>query len=166
MKKYSKTEVLIANIPYAVMILIGTIIILAGFPFSFWQLGGAAFYTVYGILGSFWIMIFVCPYCAYYNTDGCPCGYGIISARFVKKGEKNCFSEKFQRHIPVIVMLWIIPAAAGIYSLISAWSWSVFIFTAAFVINSYIVLPLVSRKHSCSDCPQKDECPWMRKKHI
>jgi hypothetical protein len=31
----------------------------------------------------------------------------------------------------------------------------------AFALNSFIILPLISRKYGCAHCPQRDECPWM-----
>lgn len=32
---------------------------------------------------------------------------------------------------------------------------------AAFVVNSFVILALMSSRHSCSECPQKHDCPWM-----
>ena len=58
-----------------------------GCVFSFWALAAAGAYIAYGIAGVLWIMIFVCPHCDHYATRRCPCGYGVISARLVGKGE-------------------------------------------------------------------------------
>ena len=161
MKEYTNTQTIIANIPYLAMILIGTAMISYVFDFSPWVFAGAGLYFAYGIAGAFWIMIFVCPYCVYYDTRGCPCGYGKISARIVRKGDRNCFSEKFKRHIPVIVPLWLIPVAFVCIGLYRSFSWTLVGFISAFSINSFVVLPLLSRKHSCAECPQKEDCPWM-----
>jgi len=163
MRKYSNFETAIANIPYIAMILIGSLTIVSVHAFSTYGFLGAGAYLAYGVVGALWIMIFVCPYCLYYATRGCPCGYGVISAVLVKKGNRNCFSEKFKRHIPVIVPLWIIPVAYGVIGLWRSFSWWLLSLVLVFVIESCVILPIVSRKHGCVECPQKDQCPWMGK---
>ncbi|MCX7011859.1 MAG: hypothetical protein NTW86_04710 [Candidatus Sumerlaeota bacterium] len=164
MREYTRMQTLAANVPYAAMTLLGAGTIALGFGLSPWALAGAGAYFAYGIAGAFWIMIFVCPYCAYHGTRGCPCGYGTVSARLARKGAHNCFAEKFKRHIPAIVPLWLIPVACGGAALWGSFSWGLAAAVLAFSVNSYVVLPLVSRTHSCSDCPQKDDCPWMGRK--
>ena len=161
MKEYSRLQTTIANIPYAAMALLGAATIACGFTYSPWALASAGGYVAYAIAGTVWTMVFICPYCAYYATRGCPCGYGTISARLVRKGERDCFPEKFRRHIPVIVPLWLIPVVAGGVALWVSFSWWLTGLVAAFAINAYVILPLVSKKHSCTECPQKDTCPWM-----
>ena len=163
MREYTKLQTIVANLPYVAMILLGTATIAFGFASSPWAWLGAVSYFVYGVIGPLWIMIFVCPYCAYYATKGCPCGYGTISARVAPKGERDCFSTKFKRHIPVIVPLWLIPAACGATALWLSFSWQLAALALAFAVNSYVILPLVSKRHSCGDCPQKADCPWMAK---
>jgi hypothetical protein len=163
MREYTRLQTIVANLPYVTMVLSGAAIIALGFDFRPWSLAGAAGYAAYGAAGMLWIMVFMCPFCAYYGNRGCPCGYGVISARIVKKGDRNCFSEKFRRHIPVIVPLWFIPVVCGGVALCHFFSWALVGLVALFIVNSYIILPLVSKKHSCADCPQKDECPWMTK---
>ena len=163
MRGYSKLETTFANIPYVAMILMGSVTIAHAYAFSASGLAGAGCYLAYGIAGAFWIMIFVCPYCLYYATTGCPCGYGMISARIVKKGDRDCFAEKFRRHMPVIIPLWIIPVACGGIGLWRSFSCWLVGLVSAFVIESCVILPLISRKHGCVECPQKDECPWMAK---
>jgi hypothetical protein len=161
MREYGRREVLVANIPYAAMVLLGALTILFAFGFSAWAVGGAALYAAYGLAGPFWIMAFVCPYCAYYGTTGCPCGYGVVAARLVQKGDHDCFAQKFKRHIPVIVPLWLLPVGFGVWAASHAFAWSLVGLVVLFVVNSYVVLPLVSRRHSCTDCPQASDCPWM-----
>ncbi len=161
MREYTKQETISANIPYAAMLLIGAVTIAYAYGFSPSALAGAVSYLAYGIAGAFWIIIFVCPYCAHYSTSRCPCGYGTISARIMKGGDRDCFAEKFRRHIPVIVPLWIIPVACGGLALWSSFSWRLVGLVSVFVVESCIILPIVSRKHCCVDCPQKNDCPWM-----
>ena len=112
MHKYTTSETIVANAPYAAMILLGSGTIGFGFGITPWALAGAAAYFVYGVDGAFWIMVFVCPYCAYYATRGCPCGSGMISSRLVRKGDRDCFAEKFKRHIPVVAPFHVWPYAS------------------------------------------------------
>lgn len=164
MREYTTSQTVIANVPYVGMIVLGTATIAAGFGFSPLALAGAGIYLAYGVIGAIWIMVFVCPYCGYYATRECPCGYGMLSARIAGKGDHACFSEKFRRHIPVIVPLWLVPVVFGGIALYGSSSWWLVCLIAVFVVESCVVLPLVSKKHGCVECPQKDSCPWMGKR--
>jgi len=161
MREYTRTQTFVANLPYAAMVMMGAVLIARASGFPTWALAGALGYLAYGIAGALWIMVFICPYCSYYDTRGCPCGYGVLSARFVRKGGQECFAEKFRWHIPVIVPLWLIPVGCGAWSLSRGYTSGLAGLLAAFVVNSYVILPLVSRRHGCSECPQKEGCPWM-----
>jgi len=161
MREYTKSEIAIANIPYVAMILMGAVTIACAHGLSVFGLAVACGYLAYGVIGALWIMFFVCPYCRYYATTGCPCGYGTLSAKIVKKGDRDCFSEKFKRHIPVIIPLWIIPAVWGGIKLWQSPSWWLLLLVLAFAVESWVILPIVSKKHGCVECPQKDQCPWM-----
>lgn len=164
MRRYSHLAELINNLPYVAMTLLGTAVIAVGFEMSPWAWMGAGAYFGYGVAGTFWLMLFVCPYCGYYGTRGCPCGYGVISARLVRRGDRECFSEKFKRHIPVIVPIWFVPLVVGAAALAKhGFSWQLLVLVVAFSIDSFVVLPLLSRKHGCADCPQRDSCPWMKR---
>jgi len=57
--------------------------------------------------------------------------------------------------------LWIIPLVAGIIFLSKNFTFSLFSLVVLFVIDAFLVLPLLSRKYGCAHCPQKDTCPWM-----
>ena len=164
MQQYSSVQELINNIPYIIMTLLGTVIFIVAFGNSVWALTAAGAYFVYGLAGALWIMVFVCPYCRYWNTRSCPCGYGRIAAKFRNKSAVDCFSEKFKKHIPVIVPLWFIPILAGGPVLVSRFSWSLLVLLIIFALDAFVVLPLVSTQHGCKECPQKDTCPWMKRK--
>jgi hypothetical protein len=165
MRQYSSVQELINNIPYATMTLLGTVIFIVAFGnLLVWALTAAGAYFIYGIAGAFWIMVFVCPYCKYWNTRSCPCGYGRIAAKFRSKSAVDCFSEKFKKHIPVIVPLWFIPILAGGPVLVSRFSWPLLVLLIIFALDAFVVLPLVSTQHGCKECPQKDTCPWMKRK--
>jgi hypothetical protein len=164
MREYSPAQELINNIPYIAMTVLGTAIFVVCFGGSVWGLLAGAAYLVYGAAGAFWIMIFVCSYCGYWNTRTCPCGYGRIAAKLRAKKPIECFDEKFKKHIPVIVPLWFIPILAGVPVVIRSFSWPLLILLVVFALNAFVVLPLVSTKHGCKECPQKDLCPWMKSK--
>jgi len=158
MRQYSPVQELINNTAYIVMILLGAVILVAAYRGSPAGWISAIAYLAYGIIGAVWIMVFVCPYCRYFDTRSCPCGYGHIAARFCAKETVECFNEKFKKHIPVIVPLWFIPIVAGVVS----FSLLLLILLIIFAINAFVILPLVSTKHGCKECPQKDTCPWMK----
>ncbi len=164
LREYSPAQELINNIPYLAMTVLGTVIFVAALGGSVWGLIAAGAYLAYGLMGAFWIMIFVCPFCGYWNTRFCPCGYGRIAAKFCKKKPIECFSEKFKKHIPVIVPLWLIPVLVGVPLVIRSFSWTLLVLLVVFALDAFVVLPLVSTKHGCKECPQRDTCPWMKRK--
>jgi len=163
-REYTSAQELINNIPYITMTILGAAIFIVAFSGSALSLTAAGAYLIYGIAGAIWIMIFVCPYCRYFDTRECPCGYGHIAVKFRNKGSDECFSDKFKKHIPVIVPLWFIPIVAGIPVAIINFSWPLLTLLVIFAIVAFVVLPLVSTKHGCKECPQKDTCPWMKYK--
>ena len=146
------------------MAVLGMAVFVVGFESFAWRWIGAVAYLIYAVAGAFWIMIFVCPYCAYWNTRSCPCGYGHIAAKLRDKQSGGCFNEKFKKHIPVIVPLWFIPVIAGILLVISSFSWLLLALIVIFALDAFVVLPLFSTKHGCKECPQREQCPWMGKK--
>jgi hypothetical protein len=164
LREYSPAQELINNIPYLAMTVLGTVIFVAALGGSVWGLIAAGAYLAYGLMGAFWIMVFVCPFCGYWNTRFCPCGYGRIAAKFCKKKPIECFSEKFKKHIPVIVPLWLIPVLVGVPLVIRSFSWTLLVLLVVFALDAFVVLPLVSTKHGCKECPQRDSCPWMKRK--
>jgi hypothetical protein len=164
MRTYSAAQVLVNNLPYIAMIALGAAVFLTAFEGSLWPSLAAAAYFAYGLAGALWIMIFVCPYCRYYNTNSCPCGYGTIAAKLRPQMAHDCFNEKFKKHIPVIVPLWFIPLLAGVPFLIRSFSWPLLILLVVFALDAFLLLPLFSVRHGCTECPQKDTCPWMGRK--
>jgi hypothetical protein len=150
------------NLPYLAMVLLGAATIWTGAAApGLWQVALAAGYAVYGVLGAAWIMIFVCPYCGFHGTTLCPCGYGYLSAKLRAKQCGSDFARQFKRHIPVIVPLWFLPLVAGGWALFCEFSWALAGLCAAFAVDAFVILPLMSKHYGCSACPQKDTCPWM-----
>jgi hypothetical protein len=162
MREYSSAQEFVNNIPYIAMTVLGTAIFVVGFHNSSWGLIAAAAYLAYGAIGAFWIMVFVCPYCRYWDSKSCPCGYGRIAALFLKKNPVECFDEKFKKHIPVIVPLWFIPLLAALPVVINSFSWPLLVLIVIFAIDAFVVLPVTSTRHGCKECPQKNICPWIK----
>ncbi len=166
MRKYSYIQEFINNLPYIAMTVLGAAVFVVGFESLVWRWIAAGAYLLYGVIGVLWIMIFVCPYCGYWNTRACPCGYGRIAAKLKEKKDNGCFTEKFKKHIPVIVPLWFIPLLAGAVLAIRNFSWLLLVLLVVFILDAFVVLPLLSTKHSCKECPQRDLCPWMKHKEV
>ncbi len=160
-KEFTHFQEFVDNLPYFLMTLIGGAILLVGSQFAAWGFAAGTAYVLYGIGGAFWIILFICPYCHFYDTRECPCGYGQISGRVRPKKDERQFKKKFKKHIPVIVPLWIIPVVAAILFLINRFDRIVLYLAIAFAINSFVFLPLLARLYGCGHCTQKDDCPWM-----
>lgn len=188
LRQYSQAQELINNLPYIAMIALGTAVLLVGINTILWKWAAATAYLIYGVAGVFWIILFLCPFCRYYDTRFCPCGYGRIAAKLCKQKSldpgvtsaepgfaqaepgssegipQDCFDEKFKKHIPVIVPLWFIPLLAGIPLLVTSFSLILLVLMVVFALDSFVILPLFSTRHGCKECPQQDSCPWMRNK--
>lgn len=164
LRQYTPVQELINNIPYIIMTTLGSIIFVVGFGLTAMSLTLSVAYFVYGAAGALWIMIFVCPFCRFFDTRACPCGYGHIAVYFKKRESVECFSDKFKKHIPVIVPLWFIPLIAGIVALIKGFSWPLLFLLVVFSVVAFVILPMASTRHGCRECPQKETCPWMKNK--
>ena len=169
-RQYSHTQELINNLPYIAMITLGTAVLFVSIRTPLWKWVAPVTYLIYGVAGVFWIILFLCPFCRYYDTRSCPCGYGRIAAKLRKQKSpdlhnripQDCFTEKFKKHIPVIVPLWFIPILVGVTLSVSAFSISLLVLLIAFAVDAFVLLPLLSTKHGCKECPQRDSCPWMK----
>jgi hypothetical protein len=174
LRQYSHGQELSNNLPYIAMIALGTAVLLVGIDTMLWKWPAAAAYLIYGAAGVLWIILFLCPFCRYYDTRSCPCGYGQIAARLRKRKSldpaqhdatpQDCFDEKFKKHIPVIVPLWFIPLLVGVPVLVTSFSLILLVLMVVFALDSFVILPLFSTRHGCKECPQQDSCPWMRSK--
>jgi len=120
---------------------------------------------LYGVGGAVWVMVFICPYCHFHGTRSCRCGYGKWAARLRSKKDGEHFERQFRRHIPVIVPLWFIPAITGMIYLVKDPKWELGLLTALFCVNSFVILPMMSRSKACAECAQRDSCPWMRENY-
>jgi hypothetical protein len=161
-RTYTGTETFLHNLPYILMTILGAAVLFYSLRGSVWANVTATGYIFYGLVGALWIMIFVCPYCRFWGTDACPCGYGKIAARIRNRQSEDRFSEKFKRHIPVIVPLWFLPLLPAVLALIQGFTWGLVILVAAFVLDAFVILPRFSTQHGCHECPQRQTCPWMK----
>lgn len=161
-REYTWFQVCVDNLPYACMLAIGAVVLYVSCDATALALSAALAYVAYGLAGAFWIMLFVCPYCHFYATRACPCGYGVVAARLRPAQDGERFREKFKAHIPVIVPLWFIPLLAGGLALRSGFSVPLASLLGAFALDAFVILPLVSRIYGCAHCSQKDSCPWMK----
>ena len=159
--EFTHLQEFIHNLPYLLMGLCGGAVLLTGFGSSVHGWLAAGLYGAYCLCGAAWIMLFVCPYCQHYGNRACPCGYGQIAARLTPRQPENQFARQFRAHIPVIVPLWVIPLAAGIAFYARHRSPMMLGLLTAFVVDAFVVVPLVSRLYGCGHCPQKHDCPWM-----
>jgi hypothetical protein len=160
-RDYTTFQVFLNKLPYGAMICLGTAVIVLGFGMTLWAQIAAGVYVAYGMAGPFWMIMFICPHCHNYGRS-CACGYGLISAKLRRKGEASLFGAKFRRYIPAIVPLWIIPGAAGGIALATSFSWWLVALTATFLLESFVLLPLVADKCECSRCDQREACPWVK----
>lgn len=163
-RTYTGGETFRHNLPYLLMILLGAAVLLWSLRAFAWGPAAASGYVLYGVAGAVWIMVFVCPFCRFWGTDSCPCGYGQIAARMRGRQPGERFDEKFKKHIPVIVPLWFLPLLAAGPALVRGFTWGLVILSTAFVLDAFVILPRFSTQHGCRDCPQRAGCPWMRHK--
>lgn len=160
-KSFSALSVFLNNLPYALMVLSGAAVLVEalGLTALAWTAGVA--FVVYGVAGAMWIILFLCPCCAHQGSAGCPCGYGLLSAKLRKRVYTVPFRTAFKRQIPVIVPLWFIPAAVGAFRLWRRFDIGALILLAAFALVAFVILPLMSTAKGCKECPQRADCPWM-----
>ena len=162
-RHYLRGEVLLDNLPYAGVLALGAGIAYLGLPAAAagWEGIAAAGYVAYGVMGSFWIIVFVCPFCPSYGSGMCPCGYGGAAARLRRRRDPSLFTRKFKRHIPVLFPLWLAPPGVAGWALWREFSWPMAGLLAGFSLVAFVVLPLYAR-HGCERCPQREACPWMK----
>ena len=151
----------ICNLPYILMAAIGASALYFSFPEGAWQWLAPTLYLAYSVAGAFWLILFVCPYCACYGSASCPSGHGMLAAKLRPRKSGGSFPKQFRKHIPVIVPLWLIPLVIGAVHLIGAFSWGLTALLVAFGADAFALLPMVSTRKGCAYCPQKANCPWM-----
>ena len=162
--EYSTFHTVLSNVPYALVLLLGASIIVVGLGGHAWTWFAAVGFALYGMAGTFWIIVALCPHCPSYGQRSCPCGYGVVAARLRPKGDAANFSRKFRQTIPAIVPLWFIPVVIAAVSLIESFALPLAILVGMFALDAFILLPWLSRGHGCNACPQRERCPWWTRK--
>ena len=71
-REYTRTQTLVANLPYEAMVVMGTILVARAFDFSACALVGAGGYLAYGITGALWIMVLSAPTAAITTLGAVP----------------------------------------------------------------------------------------------
>jgi hypothetical protein len=107
----------------------------------------------------FWILI--CRYCHHFGMRACPCGYGVIAARYLHRKEGGSFRQIFRKNIAIMYPCWFLPLVAGTYLLCTRFSREIVAIFVAFIIVGFIIIPTVSRFVGCKGCDLKQQCPWM-----
>lgn len=148
------------NIPYAGTILLGAVVIFFSLEGIYrWLFSGL--FMVYGMVSTLWFILFLCTHCHSYGSRGCHSGFGRMAAKLRPRGDVSLFRKKFKTHMPVVVPSWVVPVIVGIVSLAYEFSLLKLILIGAFVLISFVILPLMSKNKGCSSCPQREDCPWM-----
>ena len=124
--------------------------------FVWWPLG--LFYLGYCAFSIIFYMAVICPYCYHYTVCTCPAGYHYISTKFFKPQEGKTFQGQFRRTIVVMYPGWFLPPLAGLYLLITDFSWSIVVLLLLFCLVGFWILPKVSRQ-TCERCENAEECP-------
>jgi len=147
--------VLLDNVPTAAMFVLGAV--LAGMVWT----PLAILMTLYNLLAIVLFWSLICRRCQHLGTRACPCGYGVIAARYFKRQEGGNFRKIFRKNIAVMYPCWFVPLAAGVYLLWTRYSGRLLTIFAAFVVIAFILIPAISRFVGCRGCNLKSQCPWM-----
>ena len=89
---YTRTATLLHNLPYILMTLFGGAVLFRSIDGVAWRWAVAVGYVLYGLVGALWIMVFVCPFCRFWGTDSCPCGY--VMVRTYDPQKRLCHPER------------------------------------------------------------------------
>jgi hypothetical protein len=147
--------VLLDNIPTLILFVLGAILLgIIGWPL-------AIVLTIYNFASIILFWRLICPHCPHFSTRACPCGYGVLAARFFQRKEGGDFRRRFRKYIVIMFPAWFIPFGAGLYLLYSRYSSGILVIFAAFVVVGFILIPAISRFVGCKGCELKDQCPWM-----
>lgn len=141
------------NSPYIATVVLGAWVLL---PLHW---AAALAEVVAGVLGPLWIIIKVCPNCHLYGSSACQSGYGLLSSRLAAKGDTEQFGTNFNVHIIATGPMWFLPVAGAVWLLLTGGEvlWLVLI---AFLLVTFMAMPLKARYYTCARCANRDNCPW------
>lgn len=148
----SPWSIVLDNAKMAAMYALGVALTVA----VWWPLG--AVYLAYCFV-SLWLYIrLVCPYCLRYRAATCRSGYH-LAARSYPPADGAQFAPRFRRYVAWLYPVWFLPLAAAAYLLAVAFSWWNVVLLALFGLVSLVILPYISRQHSCRECENVENCP-------
>ena len=154
-KKYPWHQVLLTNLLTILIYGLGVVIIQSVNWFF------AGLYIIYLLILEIRLLRFHCPNCYYYGKV-CAFGKGRISSIFFKKGNPDkftCKSFSVKDLIPDI-LVFALPAVAGMILLITDFQWYIFVSLAGLIILNSAGNAYVRGQIACKHCRQKDlGCP-------
>jgi len=154
--KYTVTKALLNDTPAIITWLLGSIIM-----FNF----GLIIMLVYILSCVLYIFGFsrlLCTYCPLYGTISCPTKFGDIAAKLFVKIDEEKFSQRFKTFIPFLSLLWFVPFVAGVFLLISDFSWFHLGIIVIFFVFGFVLVPVIPMLTACKKCPVRRDCPWMQ----
>ncbi len=150
---------IVEDLPTFVMFILGAVIFLLSSPHAGWLY--ALIYLTFCVVSLLWFMRFICSHCLNAYNAGCPSLFGGIASRFFKQRPPEAYAESFRRNIVILYPCWFVPPIVGLYQLISACSVPMLVALIAFALDAFVILPLASKGHGCTDCAMAAECPRM-----
>ena len=153
-RKWSAGEIVVANVPSMLTYILGTLIM-----FHLGILFGVLF-IAFVVVQLILFMRFVCIYCPTYDSIHCPSGYGRVAAKLFKKGDVSQFRRMFNKFIPFLSLVWVVPVVGALVLIFTDFSYYHLGLLISFIVIGYIILPLYHRHFECRDCPNKKNCPW------
>ena len=154
---------LVHNLPYILTIALGGWLTLHSVGYGTWGFIFLSSYLFYSVVATLCFIYFLCGYCGSFGPGRCPSGFGFIASKLRRRGRGGSFGKRFRMHMPVVIPIWVIPVVIALYCLLMDFSVPVILILTVFVFNSFLVLPILSRKKGCSGCSQRNDCPWMKK---
>jgi len=147
-------EIVVANVPSMLTYVLGAVIM-----FHLGPLFGLL-YIAFVIIELVLFMRFVCTYCPTYNSVHCPSGYGKLAGRLFDRGNAAQFGLMFNRFIPFLSLVWVVPVVGALVLLLSGFSFYYLGLLISFVVVGYVILPIFHRHFECRECQNKENCPW------
>jgi hypothetical protein len=127
---------------------------------AWWPLG--LVYLAYSLFSNYLYMAWICPYCGHYLLGTCAAGFDLLSGKRFRPIPGRSFGSEFRRKAWVLYPGWFLPPVAGLYLLISHFTWPGLALLAVFCLDAFWLLPEVSKQH-CRNCDTVD-CPRYPKK--
>jgi hypothetical protein len=148
------------NLPYILMALLGgALIYFSSSP------GMLLAYFGYALFSGVWVAYFICSYCPMCGTRSCPHGFGIIAGSVFGKKNSREFAKRLMTYIWIILPLWFVPLIFAGISMIREFTVLIAVLTGIFILEAFILItPFAVKYGGCGGCPNKKNCPFMKKR--